>query len=78
MGLKYEHRPNITDRAALEKNFREKFDALNRVRLTDTEFACLLDEFVTPAIFAAAKTLRNINAFTRDDGTPRYFRTQRV
>jgi len=32
--LKYEYRPEITDRAALEKNFREKFETLNRVRLS--------------------------------------------
>ncbi|MCQ9374917.1 type I restriction endonuclease subunit R [Methyloversatilis sp. XJ19-13] len=68
--LKYEYREDIRDRAALEKNFREKFEALNRVRLTDSEFARLLDEIVTPDVFAAAKTLRGINAFTRDDGTP--------
>ena len=68
--LKYEYREDIRDRAALEKNFREKFEALNRVRLTDTEFARLLDEIVTPDVFTAAKTLRSINAFTRDDGTP--------
>lgn len=68
--LKYEYRRDITDRAALEKNFREKFEALNRVKLTDPEFARLLDEIVSPDVFAAAKTLREINAFTRDDGTP--------
>jgi type I restriction enzyme, R subunit len=68
--LKYEYRTDIRDRAALERNFREKFEALNRVRLTDAEFARLLDEIVTPDVFTAAKTLRNINAFTRDDGTP--------
>jgi len=61
---------DITDRASLEKNFREKFDALNRCRLTDAEFARLLDEIVSPDVFIAAKTLREINAFTRDDGTP--------
>ncbi len=69
-GLKYEYRRDITDRAALEKNFREKFEALNRVRLTDAEFMRLLDEIVTADVFTAAKTLREINAFTRDDGTP--------
>ena len=37
--LKYEVRPDIRDRSSLEKNFREKFEALNRVRLTDAEFA---------------------------------------
>ena len=69
-GLKYEYRQDITDRAALEKNFREKFEALNRVHLTEGEFARLLDEIVTPDVFTAAKILRQINAFTRDDGTP--------
>ena len=68
--LKYEYRADIRDRAALEKNFREKFNALNRVTLTDAEFARLLDEIVTADVFTAAKTLRSINAFTRDDGTP--------
>ena len=69
-GLKYEYRPDIRDRAALERNFREKFDALNHVRLTDAEFARLLDEIITPDVFTAARTVRSINAFTRDDGTP--------
>jgi type I restriction enzyme R subunit len=69
-GLKYEYRPDITNRATLEKNFREKFEALNRVRLTDSEFARLLDEIVTPDVFTASKTLRAISSFTRDDGTP--------
>lgn len=69
-GLKYEYRADITDRASLEKNFREKFEALNRVRLTDAEFARLLNEIVTPDVFTASKTLRAINSFTRDDGTP--------
>ena len=68
-GLKYEYRPDIRDRAALEANFRLKFEALNGVRLTDTEFDRLLDEFVTPDVFDAAKTLRTLNAFTRDDGS---------
>jgi type I restriction enzyme R subunit len=69
-GLKYEYRPDIRDRAALERNFREKFEVLNRVHLTDGEFARLLDDIVTPDVFTAAKTLRSINAFTREDGTP--------
>lgn len=68
--LKYTYRPTITDRASLEQNFREKFEDLNRVRLTDTEFARLLDEIISPDVFTAAKTLRSINAFSRDDGTP--------
>ncbi len=69
-GLKYEYRPDIRDRAALECNFREKFEALNRVNLTDGEFARLLDDIVTPDVFTAARMLRERNAFTREDGTP--------
>lgn len=68
--LKYEYRDDIRDRAALERNFREKFEALNRVKLTDAEFQRLLDGIVTPDVFTAAHTLRHRNAFTRDDGTP--------
>ncbi|MEN9671551.1 MAG: hypothetical protein RL018_1828 [Pseudomonadota bacterium] len=69
-GLKYEYRADIRDRASLERNFREKFEALNRVKLSDGEFARLLDEIVTSDVFTAAKTLRNTNSFTREDGTP--------
>jgi type I restriction enzyme R subunit len=68
--LKYTHRPDIHDRASMEQNFREKFENLNRVRLTDGEFSRLLDEIVTPDVFTAARILRERNAFTRDDGTP--------
>ncbi len=69
-GLKFKYRPDITNRATLEKNFREKFEALNSCKLTDAEFTRLLDEIVSADIFTAAKTLREINSFTRDDGTP--------
>ncbi|PLU23212.1 DEAD/DEAH box helicase [Sinorhizobium medicae] len=68
--LKYEYRPDIRDRDKLEQNFREKFETLNRVHLTDGEFTRLLDEIVTPDVFTAARTLRERNSFTRDDGTP--------
>jgi len=68
--LKYEYRPDIRDRAALEINFRKKFESLNRITLTDGEFQRLLDEIVTSDVFTAARTLRERNSFTRDDGTP--------
>jgi type I restriction enzyme R subunit len=68
--LKYEYRADIQDRAALEKNFRDKFEALNRVKLTGDEFQRLLEEIVTPDVFTAARTLRGTSSFTRDDGTP--------
>ncbi|MBX3408602.1 MAG: type I restriction endonuclease subunit R [Phycisphaeraceae bacterium] len=68
--LKYTHRPDIRDRASLEDNFRRKFEELNRVQLTDGEFDRLMGEIVSADVFTAAKTLRGVNAFTRDDGTP--------
>ena len=70
LDLKYEYRADIRDRATLEANFREKFEALNRVALTDGEFQRLLDEIVTPDVYQAARSLRNRESFIRDDGTP--------
>ena len=71
--LKYTIREDIRDRAALEANFRQKFDALNRVRLSDSEFARLLESLITPDVYSASQRLRNINSFERDDGTPLYY-----
>lgn len=71
--LKYTYRKDIRDRAALEKNFRQHFEALNRVELTDSEFHRLLESIITPDVFAAAKHLRERNSFERDDGTPLYY-----
>lgn len=68
--LKYTYRPDIRDREALEQNFRRKFEALNKVSLTDAEFARLRDEIVTSDVFTASKILRQRNTFTREDGTP--------
>ncbi|MBT8763095.1 type I restriction endonuclease subunit R [Desulfohalobiaceae bacterium Ax17] len=71
--LKYIHRDDIRDRDALEKNFREKFEALNRVRLTDAEFERLLDSIISPDVFTCAETLRHRNTFEREDGTPLHY-----
>ncbi|HCJ1210824.1 TPA: type I restriction endonuclease subunit R, partial [Klebsiella pneumoniae] len=68
--LKYTYRSDIRDRTTLEANFRAKFEALNRVHLTDSEFQRLLDGIITPDVYGAAQRLRNINSFERDDGTP--------
>ncbi len=68
--LKYDYRHDIKDREKLEENFREHFQALNRVTLTDGEFKRLLDEIVSPDVFASARLLREKNSFTRDDDTP--------
>ncbi len=68
--LKYTYRPDIRDKKSLEWNFRKKFEALNRVNLTDSEFARLRDEIVNADVFTTAKTLRERNTFHREDGTP--------
>ena len=56
--LKYTSRTDIRDRAALEKNFKTKFEALNRVRLSDSEFLRLREEIIEPDVFKASKKLR--------------------
>ncbi|WP_280550445.1 type I restriction endonuclease subunit R [Halomonas sp. 11-S5] len=71
--LKYTHRPDIRDKVTLEQNFRDKFEALNRVRLTDAEFARLRDEIINADVFQAAKTLREHGYFQREDGTPLHY-----
>jgi type I restriction enzyme R subunit len=71
--LKYIYRSDIRDRVSLEKNFRQKFEDLNLVHLTDTEFARLLEEIVVPDVFTAARALRERNSFEREDGTPLFY-----
>lgn len=71
--LKYTYRPDVRDKFSLEKNFREKFEQHNRVRLTDSEFARLRDEIVNPDVFIASKMLREQQYFQREDGTPLHY-----
>ena len=52
------------DYGGAEKNFREKFEALNHVHRTDGEFQRLLDKLITPDVFTAARTLRERTVFT--------------
>jgi hypothetical protein len=47
-----------------------KFEALNRVKLSDAEFARLHDEIVNLDVFIASKNLRQRTTFYREDGTP--------
>ena len=68
--LKYTPRPDIRSKEALEQNFREKFQTLNRVHLSDAEFARLRDEIITADVFTASKILRERNTIQREDGTP--------
>ena len=68
--LKYTYRPDICDRITLERNFRKKFERLNRVNLSDSEFNRLLEEITDSDVFASSKRLREMNTFIREDGTP--------
>jgi type I restriction enzyme R subunit len=70
---KYTDRPDIIDRKTLERNFREKFEALNRVRLSDNEFLRLREDIITPDVFLASKKLRELQYFQREDGTPLHY-----
>ncbi|MCP1994475.1 type I restriction endonuclease subunit R [Flavobacterium sp. HSC-61S13] len=72
-GLKYVYRPEIVDRKSLENNFRQKFEALNRVRLTDGEYLRLREEIINPDVFEASKLLRERQYFQREDGTPFHY-----
>ncbi len=71
--LKYTYRDDIRDKASLEANFRQKFQELNKVNLTDSEFARLMDQIITPDVFNAARLVRERNNFERDDGTPLFY-----
>jgi type I restriction enzyme R subunit len=70
---KYTDRPDIIDRKTLERNFKEKFDALNRVSLSDNEFLRLREDIITPDVFLASKKLRELQYFQREDGTPLHY-----
>lgn len=71
--LKYTYREDIRDKNSLERNFREKFETLNRVKLTENEFERLKVEIITPDVFTASKLLRDRNYFQREDGTPLHY-----
>ena len=67
--LKYTYRSDIRDLESLERNFREKFERLNFVTLSDDEFRKLLQENITSDVFVASKHLREKQTFVRNDGT---------
>ncbi|HKM93129.1 MAG TPA: type I restriction endonuclease subunit R [Prolixibacteraceae bacterium] len=71
--LKYSYRPDIVDRKTLEQNFRTKFEALNRVRLSDNEFLKMREEIINTDVFVASKLLRERQYFQREDGTPLHY-----
>ena len=55
--LKYLYREDIKDKASLDENFRKHFQELNRVRLSDSEFARLKENIITPDVFSSEKFL---------------------
>ncbi|MBN1225248.1 MAG: type I restriction endonuclease subunit R [Candidatus Aminicenantes bacterium] len=71
--LKYIYRDDIHDRNALEANFRSKFEELNRVHLTESEFPRLMEKIISPNVFDNAQHLRKRNTFDREDGTPLHY-----
>jgi type I restriction enzyme R subunit len=54
--LKYVYRSDIVDRNTLEQNFKTKFEALNRVRLSENEFLRLREEIIEPDALMIAST----------------------
>lgn len=72
-GLGYVYRKDIKDRASLEQNFRNKFEALNQVQLTDGEFERLMEKIVRADVYEASKTLRDKVEINHDDGTTRFY-----
>ena len=52
--LKYTYRDDIRDKASLEANFRKKFEQLNKVHLSDSEFDRLKESIITADVFDAA------------------------
>jgi len=71
--LKYTNRPDIVDRKTLEQNFKTKFEALNRVTLSENEFSRLREDIIKSDVFEASKFLRENQYFQREDGTPLHY-----
>jgi type I restriction enzyme R subunit len=40
----------IKDNTTLNQNFREKFETLNHVKLTDNEFKRILEQIIKPSL----------------------------
>ena len=71
--LKYNYRPDIVDRKTLEENFKAKFEELNCVHLSDSEFSRLREEIINSDVFITSKMLREKQYFQREDGTPLHY-----
>lgn len=73
IGLGYKYRSDIKDKHSLEANFREHFNRLNDVVLTDAEFKRLKEQIITQDVFAASKELRVTDVFMRENDIPLYY-----
>ena len=72
-GLGYKYCKDIKNQTSLEENFRNKFEALNNVRLTDGEFERLMGNIVSSDVYKASKTLRDKVEVIHDDGTTQFY-----
>lgn len=68
--LIYIFRPDIVDRRTHEQNFKTKFEALNRVRLSDNEFLRLREEIIEPDLLKASNLLLERQYFHLNTTTP--------
>ena len=73
IGLGYKYRSDIKDKHSLEANFRQHFDKLNGVVLTDDEFKRLKEQIITQDVFVASKELRVTDVFMREHDIPLYY-----
>ncbi len=72
-GQQYVYRDDLSTDKDRNNNFRAKFNALNKVELTDNEFNRLLEQLISSDVFRNAKLLRARTDFEREDGTPLNF-----
>jgi type I restriction enzyme R subunit len=70
-GMKYE-RVIITNETALLANLKTKLENHNKVKLTDNEFAKILNHLNKGGVFDRAKILRDRMHLVRDDNTSTY------
>ena len=64
----------LPDMAAMHANLRAQLGKQNDVKLSDGEFAKVLNHLDKGNVFERAKTLRGRMQLMRDDGTPLYLR----
>ncbi len=71
--LKYTYRPDIRSVDELNQNFKQKFEELNKVHLSDSEFQRLLENIISKDVFIASNNLRKKHTLIRDDNTPLHY-----